>query len=110
MAIRGNLKDYWQGLTIGRVFRDPLTWSGFACLELVSICIWSYQRSNYGCQSRLLSVPFCIDFLGSSNEKEKLNGVQLLSIGLAMIGVSRLAWELDDFPYIATGIALTWGT
>ena len=27
-----------------------------------------------------------------------------------MIGVSRLAWELDDFPYIATGIALTWGT
>ena len=27
-----------------------------------------------------------------------------------MVGVSRLAWELDDFPYIATGIALTWGT
>ena len=70
-----------------------------------------------GCNDRITDAslgyflcPFVSIFWGRLIEKEKLNGVQLLSIGLAMIGVSRLAWELDDFPYIATGIALTWGT
>ena len=36
--------------------------------------------------------------------------MQVSSILLAVVGVGRLALELNDFPYIASGIALTWGT
>ena len=110
MAIRGNLKEYWEGLTSARVFRTHLL--GAALLAL-NWYLFVYGVTNDRITDASLGYflcPFVSIFWGRVIEKEKLNGVQLLSIGLAIIGVSRLAWELDDFPYIATGIALTWGT
>ncbi len=110
MAIRGNLKEYWQGLRSGRVFRIHLLG---AALLAMNWYLFVYGVTNDRITDASLGYflcPFVSIFWGRLIENEKLNGVQLLSIGLAMIGVSRLAWELDDFPYIATGIALTWGT
>ena len=110
MAIRGNLKEYWAGFTSAQVFRTHLL--GAALLAL-NWYLFVYGVTNDRITDASLGYflcPFVSIFWGRVIEKEKLNGVQLLSIGLAMIGVSRLAWELDDFPYIATGIALTWGT
>lgn len=110
MAIRGNLKEYWAGFTSAQVFRSHLL--GAALLAL-NWYLFVYGVTNDRITDASLGYflcPFVSIFWGRVIEKEKLNGVQLLSIGLAMIGVSRLAWELDDFPYIATGIALTWGT
>jgi len=54
--------------------------------------------------------PFVTIFWGRVIEKEKLSRTQWVSIGLAGLGVARMAWSLDEPPVIATGIALTWGT
>jgi chloramphenicol-sensitive protein RarD len=54
--------------------------------------------------------PFATIFWGRVFEKETLNYLQLFAIILAAVGVGRLAFNLNDFPYIATGIALTWSS
>ena len=54
--------------------------------------------------------PFVTIFWGRVIEKEKLSRTQWVSIGLAGLGVARMAWSLDEPPVIATGIAVTWGT
>ena len=110
MAIRGTLKEYWRGLTTGRLFGAHFLG---ATLLALNWYLFVYGVTNDRITDASLGYflcPFVSIFWGRVMEKEKLNGIQLLSIGLALVGVARLAWELDDFPYIATGIALTWGT
>ncbi len=110
MAFRGSFKEFWQGFASGRIFKAHLLG---AILLALNWYLFVYGVTNDRITDASLGYflcPFVSIFWGRVIEKEKLNKIQLLSIAMAVIGVSRLALELDDFPYIATGIALTWGT
>jgi len=110
MAVRGSLKEYCQGFANGRIFRAHLLG---AVLLALNWYLFVYGVTNDRITDASLGYflcPFVSIFWGRVMEKEKLNRVQILSIVTAMVGVGRLSLELEDFPYIATGIALTWGT
>ncbi len=110
MYFRGSLGEYWRG------FRDRATlgWHVFAAgLLALNWYLFVYGVTNDRVTDASLGYflcPFVTIFWGRIFEKEKLNWAQWVAIACAAIGVSRLAYALDDFPIIATGIALTWGT
>ena len=110
MAIRGSLKEYWNGFSNRKLLVAHLIG---ATLLALNWYLFVYGVTNDRITDASLGYflcPFVSIFWGRLIEKERLNWVQLSSILLAVVGVGRLALELDDFPYIASGIALTWGT
>jgi len=110
MYFRGSLPEY------AKAFRDRniLKWHlvGAALLAL-NWYLFLFGVTNGRITDASLGYflcPFVTVFWGRIFEKESLNLLQLFAIVLAALGVGRLAFDMDDFPYIATGIALTWGT
>lgn len=110
MYFRGSLTEY------RRAFRDRnvVKWHVLAAALLaLNWYLFVYGVTNDRITDASLGYflcPFVTIFWGRILEKESLNVIQWIAISFAAIGVIRLAVELEDFPYIATGIALTWGT
>ncbi|WP_322988949.1 EamA family transporter RarD [Hoeflea sp.] len=53
--------------------------------------------------------PLFSIFLAAVLLKEKLDGLQKLSIALAVVAVALLAWETGGVPWVSVGLAGTWG-
>lgn len=110
MYVRGSLPEY------AKAFRDKeiLKWHvGAAALLALNWYLFVYGVTNGRITDASLGYflcPFVTIFWGRLAEKETLSVAQSIAIALAAVGVGRLAWGMDDFPYIATGIAFTWGT
>mgnify|MGYP006077215165 FL=1 len=110
MRLRGSLGEYLAAFRNKKVF-----W--WHCLG-ASLLAGNWYLFVYGVTNGRIAdaslgyflCPFVTIFWGRVIEKEKLSRTQWVSIGLAGLGVARMAWSLDEPPVIATGIAVTWGT
>lgn len=110
MRLRGSLGEYLAAFRNKKVF-----W--WHCLG-ASLLAGNWYLFVYGVTNGRIAdaslgyflCPFVTIFWGRVIEKEKLSRKQWVSIGLAGLGVARMAWSLDEPPVIATGIAVTWGT
>jgi chloramphenicol-sensitive protein RarD len=110
MRLRGSLGEYLAAFRNKKVF-----W--WHCLG-ASLLAGNWYLFVYGVTNGRIAdaslgyflCPFVTIFWGRVIQKEKLSRTQWVSIGLAGLGVARMAWSLDEPPVIATGIAVTWGT
>lgn len=110
IRMRGSLREYWSGVRDWGILKWHLV---AATLLALNWYLFVYGVTNDRITDASLGYflcPFVTIFWGRVIEKETLSWLQALSIGFAALGVARLAIGLDDFPIVATGIALTWGT
>jgi len=110
MKLRGSYGEFW------RAFRSPkvLGWHAIAAALLAgNWYLFVYGVTNGRIADASLGYflcPFVTIFWGRVAEKESINRYKACAIVLAAIGVGRMAWSLGELPFIAMGIALTWGT
>lgn len=110
MRLRGNFGEYLAAFRDWKIF-----W--WHCLGAALLAgnwyLFVYGVTNGRIADASLGYflcPFVTIFWGRVIDNEKLSTTQWASIGLAGLGVARMAWTLGELPVIATGIALTWGT
>ena len=110
MKFRGSYGEFWRGIRNPRL----LGWQAIAAgLLALNWYLFVYGVTNGRIADASLGYflcPFVTIFWGRFSEKEIIGLPKSCAIGLAAVGVGYMAWSLDQFPYIAMGIALTWGT
>ena len=110
IRFRGTFREYWAGFRDWRVL-------GWHCIG-AALLAGNWYLFVYGVTHNRIAdaslgyflCPFVTIFWGRVVEKEQLSPAQWGAIGLAALGVGRLAWNLGTLPVLAVGIALTWGT
>ncbi len=110
MYFRGSLPEYAKAFRDRKILKWHVVGAALLALNWYLFVLGVTNGRITDASLGYFLCPFVTVFWGRIFEKESLNLLQLFAIVLAGLGVGRLAFDMDDFPYIATGIALTWGT
>lgn len=102
--------DLLKAALVDRSARGPHLWSGFLLTANWLIYIWGIQQGHViECSLGYFLVPLLNAALGRVVLKERLRLWQVIALALATLGVAVLVIQVGRVPWIALGLAASFG-
>lgn len=109
VAVQRALGQLWAAVSTPRGVMNNLLSGGLLTINWL-IYVWGINTGHViECSLGYFLVPLLNVALGRWVLREKLRGVQVIAIALAAAGVALLVWHLGRPPWIALGLAGSFG-
>ncbi len=108
---------WWQGLlpALGRALRNPRIMAmALLTASLITVNWLTYVWAIGAGRALETALGYYINplfsiFLAAVLIGERLRPAQLVAIGLAVIGVAIMTWEVGGLPWVSISLMVTWG-
>ncbi|MCO6050698.1 EamA family transporter RarD [Mesorhizobium sp. RP14(2022)] len=109
VILTGRTKELREALISPRMIGMGMLMAGFLTVNW-SIYVWAIG-SGHAVEGALgyYINPLISVLLAAAVLGEKLNGLQMVAVGIAAAAVALLTWETGGLPWVSLGLAGSWG-